>query len=509
MNSFRNMAHFKKNRLLLSRGIKDGVKFMESPLNYGMVGGGERSFIGDIHRKAAAFDQQSTIVAGCFSQEEKEIIMGFDVKQFGAIGDGKTLDHEAIQSAIDTCSQLGGGMVVVPHGTYLCGTIHIRSNVCIHLEMGAIIVGADDPLLFPEICKTPYGNLPGQIQALFWADKVENIAIIGQGTIDGGGASALSPSVAAGVNFRPALVFLRECHNVKFLDVRLQYACFWTLHMLRCEDVMVRGVTILTHMDRINTDGIDPDGCKNVIISDCNMKTGDDCIVIKSTEGDVCENIVVTNCVLSSRHAALKIGTEAVGSIRNITFNNCTIYDSNVALALYMKDGSTYENMVFSNMLIEAYNEFPILIDVSPRYYKEPKLGNIRNITFDNITMTGKGRCYMEGVPGQAIENVQFRNLTWNITGSLDTANSTKPQGARRVEIDPLRVNYAVHPYQFIAVHVDSLLLSDIRIRSSHKLSHPERGTLYAEHVTNLELERIDSRVVPAGMESVVIHSYK
>jgi polygalacturonase len=433
--------------------------------------------------------------------------MGFDVKHFGAIGDGKTLDHEAIQSAIDACSQLGGGMVVVPKGTYLCGTIHIRSNVSLHLEMGAVILGADDPLLYPEICKTPYGNLPGQIQALLWADGVENISIIGQGTIDGGGASALSPSVAAEVNFRPVLVFFRDCKNAKFSDITLQYSCFWTLHLLRCEDVMVRGVTILANMDRINTDGIDPDGCKNVIISDCNMKTGDDCIVIKSTEGDVCENIVVTNCVLSSRHAALKIGTEAMGSIRNITFNNCIIYDSNVALALYMKDGSIYENMVFSNMVIEAYNDFPILIDISPRYYREPKLGLIRNITFDNITMRAKGRCYIEGRPEQAIENVQFRNITWNITGSLDTANSIKPQGARRVEIDPLRVNYAVHPYQFIAVHVDSLTLSDIRIRSEQQISHPDRGTVYADHVHNLNLERIDSRVLPKGMEPVIIRN--
>ncbi|NOU97494.1 hypothetical protein GC093_30350 [Paenibacillus sp. LMG 31456] len=431
--------------------------------------------------------------------------MSYNVKHFGAIGDGHTLDHEAIQSAIDECSQSSGGMVVVPQGTYLCGTIHIRSNVCLHLEMGAVILGADDPSHYPEICKTPYGNLPGQIQALIWADEVENISITGQGIIDGGGASPLPPSVAAGVKFRPALMFYRGCKNAKFLDITLQYSCFWTLHLMRCEDVMVRGVTILADMGRINTDGIDPDGCKNVIISDCNIKTGDDCIVIKSTEGDVCENITVTNCILSSRHAALKIGTEAIGPIRNITFNNCIIHNTDVALALYMKDGSVYENMVISNMVIEARNEFPILLDITPRYYKEPKAGRIRNITFDNITVTAKGRCYIEGVPLQPVENVRFRNIIWNVSGPCNLTDPTKPPGARRVELDPDRINYAVHPYQFIAVHVDGLLLNDVCIRHEQSDSVSDRGRLYADHVRNLTVDRMDSFDPPAGLEPVMI----
>ncbi|TBL71603.1 glycoside hydrolase family 28 protein [Paenibacillus thalictri] len=428
--------------------------------------------------------------------------MSYHVKQFGAAGDGQTLDHGAIQSAIDECSRSGGGTVVLPGGTYLCGTIHLRSNVCLHLEMGAVILGAGDGALYPEICKTPYGNLPGQIQALIWADGVENVSITGEGTIDGGGASPLPPAVAAGVKFRPALVFYRDCKNVKFLDVTLQYSCFWTLHLMRCEEVMVRGVTILANMERINTDGIDPDGCRNMIISDCNIQTGDDCIVIKSTEGDPCENITVANCILSSRHAALKIGTEAVGPIRNVTFNNCIIHHTDVALALYMKDGSIYENMVFSNMVIEARNEFPILLDVTPRYYKEPKIGRIRNVTFDNVTVTGQGRCYIEGVPGQPIENVRFRNVTWNVTGPCRLDQPSKPPGARRVEIDPQRVNYAVHPYQFIAAYVDGLLLRDIRIRHESAEGLPDRGGLYAEQVRGVIVEHLDA---PPGLEPTVV----
>lgn len=430
--------------------------------------------------------------------------MSYNVKQFGAVGDGMSLDHEGIQAAMDECSRAGGGTVEVPAGTYLCGTLHLRSNISLYLEMGATILGADNASLFPEICKTPYGNLPGQIQALIWADGVENVSITGQGTIDGGGRSPLPPSVASGVKFRPALAFYRDCKNIKFLDITLQYSCFWTLHLMRCDEVMIRGVTILANADRINTDGIDPDGCRNVIISDCNIKTGDDCIVIKSTEGDLCENITVTNCVLSSRHAALKIGTEAIGPIRNITFNNCVIHNTDVALALYMKDGSVYENMVFSNMVIEARSEFPILLDITPRYYKEPAYGKIRNITFDNITITSNGRCLIEGTPDHPIENVRLRNLIWNVSGPYKSENPVKPPGARRVDIDPDRANYAIHPYHFIAAHVDGLLLRDIRIQNKQPGNLADRGCLYTEHVHRLTVEHMDSSNVPPGMQPIL-----
>jgi hypothetical protein len=266
---------------------------------------------------------------------------------------------------------------------------------------------------------------------------------------------------------------------------------------------MIRGVTITANRGRINTDGIDPDGCRNVIISDCRIETGDDCIVIKSTEGDPCENITVANCVLSSSHAALKIGTEAIGDIRNMTFNNCVIRDTDVALALYMKDGSTYENMVFSNMVIEAGGEFPILLDVTPRYYREPKIGRIRNILFDNLVVTGPGRVFMEGMPGRPIEDVRFRDVLWNVTGRCRTEGIQKPPGARRVEIDPDRINYAVHPYQFIAAHVDGLTLRDIRIKPGREGYVPDRGQLYAERVERLAVERVEAFASPEGIPPV------
>ncbi|MEM8532974.1 MAG: glycoside hydrolase family 28 protein [Chloroflexota bacterium] len=409
--------------------------------------------------------------------------MHLNVKDFGAVGDGQNLDHQAIQMAMDQCSEARGGTVVVPAGTYICGTLHMRSHICLYLETGATLYRASDPALFPIIAPTPYGNLPGQIQALLWADNVENLTIAGHGIIDGGGSSALSPEDAVNERFRPALIFYRNCRNINFLDVRLQYSSFWTLHLLRCNNVRIHGITIYNNQDRINTDGIDPDGCRNVIISDCNIVAGDDCIVIKSTEGDVCEDITITNCILQSRHAALKIGTEAISDIRNIVCSNCTVPLADVVVALYMKDGSTYENIFFSNIVARADNDFPIVIDITPRYYKDPRIGQIRTISFDNISISGKGRCYIEGTPEYPVENLSFRNITWTITDTCDFQSAEKPPGARRIELDPARTNEAIHPYQFLLMHAQDISFHNVRCYDRSKFPIADRGLLYLRNV--------------------------
>lgn len=428
----------------------------------------------------------------------------FNVKTYGARGDGESIDHQAIQQALNACAAAGGGTVLVPAGTYLCGSLELKSHTCLYLDMGARLLSCELPELYPEICKTPYGNLPGQIHALIRAENAEHIRVAGPGIIDGGHPEALSPSDAVGQPFRPALVFIRDCHDVTFVDVTLQWSSFWTLHLQRCDDVQVRGITIRNNPGRINTDGIDPDGCRNVTISDCNITGGDDCICIKSTEGDPCENITINNCILQTRCAALKIGTEAIGDIRNITFNNCVVRDSRVALALYMKDGSTYENMIFSNMVIESSDQFPIMIDNTPRYYKEPKVGKIRAITFENLIVTSPGRVYVEGLAGQPIENLSFINISWNVTGPLTTEAIRKPCGARRTEPDPASPNYADAPYHLTATHVRDLDIQGFRLYDRTNDGTGEaRGFARLVDVTEGRLARCRPLATPNGIEQI------
>ena len=182
----------------------------------------------------------------------------YNVKNFGAKGDSKNLDHTAIQKAIDKCSADGGGTVYFPSGTYLCGTVKMKSNVCLYLETGSKILAAKDTSFFPEIAKTPFNNLPGQIQALIWFENVRNVTIEGQGAIEGNGVGPINEYQKHGNSFRPVLIFCRDCENIKFLDINLQYSDFWTLHLMRCNDVKVRGITINNDILRINAVGIDP-----------------------------------------------------------------------------------------------------------------------------------------------------------------------------------------------------------------------------------------------------------
>lgn len=384
--------------------------------------------------------------------------MSYNVKTLGAIGDGRRDETAVLQKAIDQAAWKGGGTVIIPAGTYRCGTLRLRSNLHLILEAGALLQGdLSQPALYPVIAPTPYGNLPGQIQALLWGDDLENVTISGPGTIDGGGGSPLWGEEAAADRFRPALAFFHRCRNLHLTETTFQNSCFWTIHLLRCEDVRIRGCRILAHPHRINTDGIDPDGCRNVIISDCFIRTGDDAIVVKSTEGDPCENITVTNCVVSSQCCALKIGTEAIGPIRNITMGNCVVDDSNMALALYMKDGSTYENITFHNLIMRARGNFIIHVDNDPRDYTQPNGGIVRNILFSNLQITSPGRIYLEGRPDHPLKGIRLQDINWTLDGDTDFSKASKPAGARRVNPDPNAPNHATRRAHLIARHVHHL----------------------------------------------------
>lgn len=415
-----------------------------------------------------------------------------NIKSLGAVGDGQKNDTGILQKAIDQAGWKGGGTVHVPSGNYRCGTLRLRSNIHLHLAAGAVIQGDhENAQLYPVIGPTPYGNLPGQIQALLWGEDLHNLTISGPGTIDGGGSAPLWGEEAVQTKFRPALAFFRNCQNLRIQDVTLQNSCFWTLHLLRCEDVFVRGCRILANPGRINTDGIDPDGCRNVVISDCLIRTGDDAIVIKSTEGDPCENITVTNCVLSSQCCALKIGTEAVGPIRNVSMSNCIVDDSNMALALYMKDGSVYENISFQHIIIRAQGHFVIHADQDPRDYTQPKFGQVRNISFHHIQIASSGRIYLEGLPEHPLEGISFSDITWTLDGDTNFSSVSKPAGARRVNPDPAASNHATKRAQVIARHVKRLRISNFQLIDARPEPWKDRRFIWLEECPHHQLENV------------------
>src|SRR5215211_7535835 len=223
--------------------------------------------------------------------------MAIDVTQHGAVGNGQTCATAALQRAIDHAASRGGGRVVVPAGRYVTGTLWLRSNIELHLEPGAVLLGSQNVDDFPVW--SPAWEGVKSHAPLIGGEGLTNVSITGRGTIDGRGQHWWERMRQLDL-FRPRLIRLVDSRNVLVEGVTLTNSPAWTLNPLACDGVTVRGITILNPPDSPNTDGINPDSCRNVHVSDCHIDVGDDCVTIKSgseTDGRrqyrPCENITI------------------------------------------------------------------------------------------------------------------------------------------------------------------------------------------------------------------------
>ena len=278
----------------------------------------------------------------------------YSVRDYGAEGNGKSLDTKAIQKTIDACSKAGGGTVYFPAGTYLSGTIFFKNNISLYLDAGATLLGSTDDADYPvTICEYRSYTDNYTEKSLIYAEKVKNISILGRGTIDGQGeAFKQRRSKENPYKLRPYMIRMIQCQDVTIRDVTIVNSPMWVQHYLACDDVLIDGITVDSFVAG-NNDGIDIDSCHKVRISNCDIFSGDDAIVLKATSDRACENITVTNCVLSTHCNAFKLGTESNGGFKNITFSNSTIYDTRLAaIALEMVDGGVLQRVNINNISI-------------------------------------------------------------------------------------------------------------------------------------------------------------
>ena len=358
----------------------------------------------------------------------------YNIRDYGALSDTTVLSTNAIQQAIDACSEAGGGRVVVPAGMYKTGTLVLRSHVDLHLETGATLYGSTRLEDYRPM-KTDYVSLRtwGETVQLIYADRVQDVCISGQGTIDGRGRAFKKLSWNDEGITRPHLLRFIQSQDIRIEDVTLRNSGCWMQHYLACDRVQIRGIKVFNR-NNYNNDALDLDGCHDVVVSDIIADSDDDAITLKSTSPRLCENIVIHDCIVSSHCNAIKLGTETNGGFRNINISNCIVKPSEdqtsqyfgdpskrgiSTVSLEIVDGGTLENVHVSNIVAEG-TESPIFIRLGNRargYAQDvpvEKVGTIRNVHLSNITVNNAGQtgCSITGLPGHPVEDIWLSNIT-------------------------------------------------------------------------------------------------
>jgi polygalacturonase len=377
----------------------------------------------------------------------------FDVRQFGAKGDGKALDTVAIQKALDECGK-AAGVVRFPTGTYLSKPLFLRSKTTLQLDQGATLLATDEreDFLIPE--KRSQTNSSSAFYAFINGKDLSDIAITGQGTIDGSGAKWWVPAEEArrkvsGYTLpRPRLIALTGCKNVRVEGVTLANSPTFHFVPNDCENVVVDHVTITAPAHSPNTDGIDPSVSRHVRISHCRIDVGDDNIAIKSGRKMPgrefgCEDITVMDCVFLHGHG-LSIGSETPGGVRNLTVERCQFQDTENGIRIKSPRGrgGAVENLSYSDITMTNVDPAITITCYYPKIPKEdtaqpvtPETPSFRNIRIKNLTATcPRGAGVIVGLPESVVSNVVLENV------SIEAATGLNVRNAKGIELKNARV---------------------------------------------------------------------
>ncbi|MBI5304381.1 MAG: glycoside hydrolase family 28 protein [Chloroflexi bacterium] len=368
----------------------------------------------------------------------------FNAREYGALGDGATNDTRALQSAIDAATKTGG-TVCVPAGKYVTGSIFLRDNITLFLDAGAVLLGSENPADYPIVTMRWEGVTQPTHAPLITGDGLRNIAVTGRGTIDGRGAIWWQKHRAKTLDApRPRLISFANCANVLIEGITLTNSPAWTINPVRCENVTINQVTINNPPDSPNTDGVNPDSCRNVHISNCHIDVGDDCVTIKSgieTEAPEfrapCENITITNCTMVHGHGGVVIGSEMSGDVRNVVISNCVFVgtDRGIRLKSRRGRGGIVEDIRVSNIVMQdvlcpfTMNLFYHIgkkgdKDIADKNPKPINEGTpcFRRIHFAHITARNAkiAAGFLYGLPEMPIEDVTLDDVSISMDRSAD-----------------------------------------------------------------------------------------
>ncbi|WP_246522478.1 glycoside hydrolase family 28 protein [Flavobacterium branchiicola] len=389
----------------------------------------------------------------------------YNINDFGAVADGKTMNTLAFEKAIQKCAANGGGKVVVPDGKYLTGPIHLESNVNLHLEDQAEILFSTNSKDYPIVHTSFEGTELMNYSPLIYARNKTNVAITGKGILNGqannanwwswcghkkygwekGQPSQMDPLnrdnlvemaekgipvseriFGEGHYLRPNFIEFFECNTVLVKDITVINAPFWILHPLKSNNVIIDGVTVNSHGP--NNDGCDPEYSQNVIIRNCTFNTGDDCIAIKSgRDGDgrrvgiPSKNIIVQNCKMIDGHGGVVMGSEITAGVNNVYVENCVMdspeLDRAIRIKTNSKRGGTTEDIFVRNIEVGTVKECVLRVTMFYDVYGSQSgnfIPTIRNINLENIKVKNGGKygIFADGYATSPIENITFKNVT-------------------------------------------------------------------------------------------------
>jgi polygalacturonase len=409
----------------------------------------------------------------------------FPLPMFGAAGDGMTNCTQAFARAVDACAASGGGRVVVPEGVWLTGAIHLKSNVNLYVSRGATIRFSTDPADYLPLVFTRWEGVElMNYSPLVYAFEQENIAVTGEGALDGQADSvhwwpwkgkeehgwsqgrpnqdtARNTLFAMGDNnvpvekrvfgegfyLRPNFIEPYRCKNVLIEGVTLRNAPFWEVHPTLCTSVTVRIVTV--DSSGPNTDGCDPESCKDVLIENCFFNTGDDCIAIKSgRNGDgrrvnvPTENVVIRNCTMKNGHGGVTIGSEITGGVRNVFAQDCRMDSPDLWNAIRLKDnamrGGVLENLNFRRLVVGQVAHAVLTIDFN---YEEaangPFVPVVRGVHLESV-VSGKSRY---GIDAQGLASAPIYDVTLRGCDFRDVAQDNIVKNVRGLSLRDVKIN--------------------------------------------------------------------
>lgn len=459
----------------------------------------------------------------------------YDVRDFGARGDGKVKDTTPIQSTIDAAFTAGGGTVYLGPGDYLTGGIVLKSNVTLYLDSGATLRGSANLADYkPQPGPNPHSD--ANVHHLIFARDAVNIALCGLGRVDGQGRAFWIPSSRvqtpadfwkesvsntfrpAGHNARPSpMLEFVNCKNLRIEGVTIANSAGWTMRPIECESVFIHNLRVRNPIDGPNTDGMDVTCCRNVFIENCDISTGDDALCIKSEspyggEPSPTKNITITNCILTGCCNGFKMGTATRGAFQNITFTNSVIYNEDVPLnhriisgvAIEMVDGGSVEGILISNIRMQN-TRTPIFVRLGNRSGNPPggpEPGSLQGVMIDGIYATGAIlTSSVTGLPGHHVEDVTLSNIRIDTVeeGQLDWVDREIQERPRAYP--EARMFGRLPAYGFYCRHVSGLRFENVRVQA--RPTEP-RPLLLCDDVKRLELAGVNGSA-PAGKEPLFL----